>query len=132
MLFECQRRLIWRDSRNRRSCYSQQVPHLSYKNWLAVQSTHNASSPYLTAPLPREVFDTFHRLSHLSGKYRPGQFTAPNGRFDNIHTNIVGPLPLYQGYKYLVTMIDRFSRWPEIVQRRTARLYTVDIKIRSS
>ena len=29
--------------------------------------------------------------------------------------DIVGPLPPSNGYRYLLTMIDRFSRWPEAV-----------------
>lgn len=37
-------------------------------------------------------------------------------RFDHLHADIVGPLPTSrQGFRYLVTMIDRGSRWPEAV-----------------
>ena len=32
-----------------------------------------------------------------------------------MHLNLVGPLPASQGYSYLLTMIDRTSRWPEAV-----------------
>lgn len=38
----------------------------------------------------------------------------PNGRFQHIHLDIVGPLPPSHGYKYLLTIIDRFTRWPEV------------------
>jgi len=41
-----------------------------------------------------------------------GSFTVPSGRFQHVHMDLVGPLPLSNGFKYLVTMIDRFSRWP--------------------
>lgn len=35
-------------------------------------------------------------------------------RFQHIHVDLVGPLPTsQQGYRYLVTIIDRGSRWPE-------------------
>jgi transposase InsO family protein/predicted aspartyl protease len=39
----------------------------------------------------------------------------PNiGRFKHLHIDIVGPLPTSpEGYKYLVTMIDRVTGWPE-------------------
>ncbi|KMQ93212.1 integrase core domain protein [Lasius niger] len=30
-------------------------------------------------------------------------------------SKIVGPLPICQKYRYLLTMIDRFSRWPEAI-----------------
>lgn len=48
-------------------------------------------------------------------KNDPGNFVAPDGRFSQVHIDIVGPLPICEGYTYLLTMIDRFSRWPEAV-----------------
>ena len=38
-----------------------------------------------------------------------------SGRFDTIHVDIVGPLPLSRGYKYVVTIIDRFTSWLEVI-----------------
>ena len=40
-------------------------------------------------------------------------FKPPDSRFDVVHIDLVGPLPLSQGYKYLLTCVDRFTRWPE-------------------
>ena len=40
-------------------------------------------------------------------------FKTPDSRFDQIHIDIVGPLPPSHGQLYLLTCIDRFSRWPE-------------------
>ena len=40
-------------------------------------------------------------------------FQNPDARFDQIHIDIVGPLPPSRGYSYLLTCIDRFTRWPE-------------------
>lgn len=37
----------------------------------------------------------------------------PSGRFEHIHLDLVGPLPMSKGYSYLLTLVDRFSRWPE-------------------
>ena len=42
-----------------------------------------------------------------------GSFGTPDVRFDKVHIDIVGPLPPSNGYKYLLTCIDRFTRWPE-------------------
>ncbi len=42
-------------------------------------------------------------------------FPIPDARFDVIHIDIVGPLPPSQGYTYLLTCIDRFTRWPEAI-----------------
>ena len=40
-------------------------------------------------------------------------FKTPDTRFDQIHIDIVGPLPPSEGQTYLLTCIDRFTRWPE-------------------
>lgn len=44
-----------------------------------------------------------------------GQFPLPDTRFDVVHLDIVGPLPPSSGFRYLMTAIDRFTRWPEAV-----------------
>lgn len=45
----------------------------------------------------------------------PEHFVAPDGRFDHVHMDIIGPLPVSNGFSYCLTMIDRFSRWVEAV-----------------
>ena len=40
-----------------------------------------------------------------------GKFTMPTGRFEALHCDIVGPLPISGGFKYIFTVIDRFTRW---------------------
>jgi cleavage and polyadenylation specificity factor subunit 1 len=42
-------------------------------------------------------------------------FTVPQRRFDHIHVDIVGPLPPSQGHTHLLTIVDRFTRWPEAI-----------------
>jgi len=39
-------------------------------------------------------------------------FTARDRRFGHIHLDLVGPLPVSDGAKYLLTCVDRFTRWP--------------------
>lgn len=40
-------------------------------------------------------------------------FAPPERRFGHIHLDLVGPLPPSNGHKYLLTCIDRYTRWPE-------------------
>lgn len=51
------------------------------------------------------------RHVHMS----PANFDAPSSRFKHVHINIVGPLRNSEGFSYLLTLIDRFSRWPEAI-----------------
>ena len=44
-----------------------------------------------------------------------GTFTTPDARFAHVHVDIVGPLPSSQGYRYLLTAVNRFTCWPEVV-----------------
>ncbi|GFT24728.1 transposon Tf2-9 polyprotein [Trichonephila clavipes] len=40
-------------------------------------------------------------------------FQEPSQRFDHVHLDLIGPLPPSNGHTYCLTMIDRFSKWPE-------------------
>ncbi|XP_063547679.1 uncharacterized protein LOC134755131 [Cydia strobilella] len=33
----------------------------------------------------------------------------------HVHIDLIGPLPVSQGFKYCLTAIDRYTRWPEVV-----------------
>ena len=48
---------------------------------------------------------------------RPGYeaITTPNARFDVIHTDLVEPLTRSRGFTYLLTCVDRFTRWLEAI-----------------
>ena len=43
------------------------------------------------------------------------QFGTPDARFDHVHVDIVRPLPLSQGFRYLFTAVNRFTCWPEAI-----------------
>nr|VZI50019.1 unnamed protein product [Spirometra erinaceieuropaei] len=42
----------------------------------------------------------------------PGTFATPDAHFSHVHIDLVGPLPPSYGSTYMLTCIDRFTRWP--------------------
>ena len=56
------------------------------------------------------------RRSLRAGRLHPKRFYAPG---DLVSIDIVGPFPRSkEGYTYILTMVDCFSRWPELVPLR--------------
>ena len=43
----------------------------------------------------------------------PAHIPIPEGKFDHIHVDIVGPLPPSQEFQYLFAVVDRTTRWAE-------------------
>lgn len=43
-----------------------------------------------------------------------GTFSPPSARFEHVHLDIV-IMPHSEGYRYCLTMVDRYTRWPEAV-----------------
>ena len=54
-----------------------------------------------------------------------GQFQPPDSRFDHVHIDLVGPLPPVHGYTHLLTCVDRFTRWPEVISLTNTTTETV-------
>lgn len=50
-----------------------------------------------------------HTVSPLS------TFNTPDARFDHVHIDLVGQLPPSNGFSYLLTCVDQFTRWVEAV-----------------
>ena len=40
---------------------------------------------------------------------------VPEKAFQHIHVDLVGPLPHSNGFTHLLTIVDRYSRWPEAI-----------------
>lgn len=48
-------------------------------------------------------------------KSPPGKFELPSARFDHLHLDLVGPLKPSSGNTYILTCVDRYTRWPEAI-----------------
>ncbi|GBN42702.1 hypothetical protein AVEN_52566-1 [Araneus ventricosus] len=83
--------------------------------------------PFVPENFRREVFTNLHSLSH-SGirascqqakvsrhtRSKLSDFVPPSTRFEHAHIDLVGPLPPSEGFRYCLTCVDRFSKWPEV------------------
>ena len=52
---------------------------------------------------------------HRHVKAPLGTFSTPDARFEHVHLDLVGPLSTSNGYTYLLTCVDRFTRWPDAI-----------------
>ena len=79
-------------------------------------------SRYLWRGMSKNVTD-WVRACDGCQRYKParlpaaadGVFPIPAGRCRHVHLDIVGPLPSSNGKTHVLTLIDRFTRWPEAV-----------------
>lgn len=56
-----------------------------------------------------------HNKVHQHTKVPIEPFVNPTRCFDHMHVDMVGPLSPSQGFTHLLTVVDKITRWPEVV-----------------
>ena len=85
-------------------------------------SVQAVSSRYVWKGMKKDVRN-WVRTCHACQTSKIGRHTKaplvdlglPDKRFGDIHVDLVGPLTTSEGNTYLLTIVDRFTRWPEAV-----------------
>lgn len=67
------------------------------------------------AKFTRECIQCQKSKVHRHNQAALGTICPPNGRFEHINVDIIGRLPPSGEYNYCLTIIDRYSRWPEAI-----------------
>lgn len=59
-------------------------------------------------------------------------FALPDRRFEHIHLDLVGPLPTSNNCRYLLTCVDRFTRWTEAWPLNNISAHAVAVTLTSN
>lgn len=83
-------------------------------------SQHMMTSRFIWTAINKDVRDWTRRCTTCQAskvtrhtRSPTATFTPVSTRFEHVHIDLVGPLPHSDGYRYILTCVDRFTRWPE-------------------
>ncbi len=68
-----------------------------------------------TATAARSCLGCQRGKTHHHVHLQPEHIPVPHRRFVHLHVDLVKPLPQSAGMTYMFTMVDRTTRWPEVI-----------------
>ena len=86
------------------------------------ETLHRARSSY-SWPAMGKFVSKYVKTCHYCQSVKPRRrlvpkakvFPVPDHRFQHLHVDVVGPLPPSEGMSYILTIVDRKSRWLECI-----------------
>ena len=85
-------------------------------------SRHLVASKYVWESMNRDVTAWMRSCVpcqrsevHRHTAQTPAHFLPPDSRFSHVHIDLVGPLPESNGCRFLLTAVDRFTRWCDAI-----------------
>ena len=103
-----------------RSCAPKRSSHLP----LTQRNMRLARSPQRCAEIIAQLFGVPEVQNTPSRKNPPTNIDVPDQLFNHVHLDII-VMPLTEGFRYYLIIMDRFSRWPHVEPLQDIRAETI-------